>query len=348
MYAKSAKRRPPSPIVAPNTQDTRPKPRIPKQSPLRPTLKAAPKITMPATAVQPTETITLQETQPTQELLSSGRQSAAIPFRQPTPYRNPYANILGALENNLDIPLTEKNSSQLTAELASRQEPTLLYKSAGQKQFTAVSYSATIFMVFAAYQNLSMYSPLANDGSWSMWLVSLTGNLGSLLFVLAGVGFATGPWKMVKSITAIPWHRAPHSKPQLKLRLEFVQIVPLIKFAPLELPVSSVLKMHSMSDKFKYLEAGRALEIRRSGVGDGFFNRVRLLVQDFKRLFDRRHYFGYLRLRNGTGLKSGTWKMDLSEAEVAYGGHALDVLLTKEWNPPAWRVAAGHTHTLRS
>jgi len=287
------------------------------------------------------------ETKPNQELLSSDTVPAMIPIRDPMPYKSPYDDILGALERNLDIDTTDKNSSRLTAALAARHEPTLLYQSPGQKQFTVVSYSATMFMFWAGYMNLTMYSAVAAADSWQLWFVSIAGNLGSATFVAMGMFFASGPWRMVKSITAIPSRQASNSRPQLKLRLEFVQILPLVRIKPLELPVSSVLRMHSMSDKVKYLEKARALESRRSNVGNGFFNRVRLLLLDFRKLFDRKYHFGYLRIRGGNGLKSGTWKMDLSEAEVAHHGKAVDVLLTMERDPPKWRIIVGHTNTLQ-
>lgn len=353
-YAKSARKRPLSAIVAPSTQNAKPKPKlvIPKQSPLRPTRTsdAAPTTHTPTSAVRPTDTMVLRETKPTRELLPSDTTQPAVrSIRNPMPYRSPYDNILAALEQrNMDISLTEKNSSRLSAALASSRDPMLLYQSPGQKQFTVVSYSATMFMFWAGFQNFSMYSALAAADSWSLWFVSIAGNTASIFFVAMGVFFATGPWKIIQSITAIPSVPASNSRPQLNLRLEFVQIVPLVKFTPLELPASSILRMHSMSDKVKYLEKARALETRRSNVGDGFFDRVRLLLQDFKKLFDRRHYFGYLRIRGGNRLKSGTWKMDLSEAHIAHHGKTLDVLLIEDWDPPQWRIMAGHTNTLKS
>ncbi|GAB7344057.1 hypothetical protein MBLNU457_1973t1 [Dothideomycetes sp. NU457] len=345
MYAKSAKKRPSSAVVAPSPRSTTSKPAVPKQNPLRPTgtPKAAPNTTTSATAVQPTDTTTPRTRQSNQEVLPPVSRPTEAPMR----YRSSYDDMLEALKRGLDIPETEENSRRLTAAIASTHEPMLLYRSPGQKQFTMVSYSATMFMFFAGFQNFTMYQPLATADSWSLWAVSITGNFAALLFAGYGVVLATAPWKMVKSITAISSQQVSNSRPQLMLRLEFVQIVPLIKFAPLELPVSSVLKMHSISDKVRYLRAAREQEVRRSSVGDGFFNRVRLLLQDFKKLFDRKHYFGYLRLRGGSGLKSGTWKMDLSEAKVAYNGKALDVLLAKELTPPKWRIMAGHTNTLK-
>lgn len=333
MYAK---KRPASSIVKPHAK---------KMQPVTPERKPLPSVgtsqSTSATAVPDSGSVITQETQqqPTDDSSLSETEPVVSEVKASPQYKSPTSDILESLKRNQNIPITDRNAGILAAALDSKPEPTVLFQSSPQTQFALVSYSSCTFMFWAGYMNSKTYEVLAANSLW----MSSVGYLASAIFVMMGIYLAAAPQKMIKSITAIPSRQSSKLKRQPLLRVEFVQIFPGIKFSPVELPVSSVLRMHRISDKVNYIEAARAQEIRRSNVGNGFFDRVRLLLQDFKKMWDRRHYMGYLRIRGGKGLIKGTWKLDLSDAKVEHQGKVLDLLLAKDWNPPRWRRSLRYT-----
>lgn len=222
---------------------------------------------------------------------------------------------------------TPDNFQSFGEHLAKSSTPTIIFKSASQVRFQAISYVSSVFYLWVAAFNVQTY--LAVDSTSPVFPVAG-------MFLGAGwIGFACYCWlapsKLVQSITALP-AVAPQVAGRTSLRptlsIQPLQQVPFWKVKPFEVSLSEVMSDRSMVMELEELRERKAQVVPRTAAAPKFFAAVAGTFADVKKMFNRNSNFTRIRVRN-----AGNWKLDMNNCEALDHGKALDYLIKVDVQP---------------